>query len=69
VALLLRPPYREGVRASEDRRPGGTVQTFLDTYVYKAADAVVLIAHSLGGLACRRLILDEIGRLKPMALS
>jgi pimeloyl-ACP methyl ester carboxylesterase len=41
----------------------GTVGTFLDTYVYREADAVVLIAHSLGGLACRRLILNEIGRL------
>jgi pimeloyl-ACP methyl ester carboxylesterase len=40
-----------------------TIQTFLDTYVYKVADAVVLIAHSLGGLACRQLILSEIDRL------
>lgn len=40
-----------------------TVQTFLDTYVYKTADAVALISHSLGGLACRQLILNEIDRL------
>ncbi|HET7436843.1 MAG TPA: alpha/beta fold hydrolase [Thermoanaerobaculia bacterium] len=40
----------------------GTVQLFLDSYVADA-DAVVLIAHSLGGLACRRLILEQIERL------
>ncbi|MBV8519560.1 MAG: alpha/beta hydrolase [Acidobacteria bacterium] len=41
----------------------GIVQTVLDTYVYKVADVVVLVAHSLGGLACRQLILNEIDRL------
>lgn len=45
-----------------------TIQTFLRTYVYKEVDAVALIAHSLGGLACRQLVLDEIEREPRSAL-
>ena len=40
----------------------GIVRAFLETYVYSEADAVALIAHSLGGLACRRFLVDEIVR-------
>lgn len=35
------------------------IRTFLEIYVYPNADNIVLIAHSLGGLACRQLIVDE----------
>lgn len=40
----------------------GLLRAFLEAYVYKHAEGVALIAHSLGGLACRQLIVEEIER-------
>src|SRR5262245_17222389 len=38
----------------------GTLRTFLCDYVYGEHDVVALVAHSLGGLACRQFIINDI---------
>jgi pimeloyl-ACP methyl ester carboxylesterase len=50
------------------RDVAGSVRTFLQSYVFPATDEVVLIAHSLGGLACRQAILDELDEHGPFEL-